>query len=104
MSETPRMFSSEAVEGYAAAARAAFAKHKSVTTPGFHRDMLIATAKLATEAARNFTNKRADRLALRLDAFEKQLRGRDEQVKRNAEHVARLQTKVDALERFKADK
>ena len=98
------MFSAEAVAAYAAEARAAYEKHKSLTSPGFQRDMLVATAKLATEAARDFTNRRADRLALRLDALEKQLRGRDEQVKRNAEHVARLQTKVDALERFKADK
>jgi len=40
----------------------------------------------------------------RISALQAALDVRDDQVKRHAEHLARLQTKVDTLERFKADK
>ena len=90
MSDAP-IFSSAAVNALAAAVRAAHEKHGGMT-PGFQAAVHVATAKLAVEAAREFTNKRADRLALRLDAAEKQIRDRDIQLDAHRQHLDRLQT------------
>lgn len=98
MSDNARMFSSEAIEAYAAAVRTSYEQHKSLTSAGFQRDLHIATAKLATSAARAFTNRRCDALALRLDAAEKQIRERDIQLDAHRQHLDRLQTKMALVE------
>ncbi len=74
---------------------------EALAHPGkFHAAALIATAKIAVTSARKY----ADRLALRLNVAEKALTERDQQLRRHSEHLQRLENRIQAVERFKADK
>jgi len=55
---------------------------------------------MVAQATKRHLAERDARIAALITAVEV----RDTQIKRHAEHLQRLQTKVDALERFKADR